>query len=559
MTKYECTKKFAQYLLTIIDGEKSVEYQRQSLGRIPEFEPYAAFQRLDRENKKYISSDDFKFFMKENGIRFSDACLNEFIRQYDRDNDGVLSYEEFLKLVLTTTDGDLRSLVTQRANYQVRALDYLLPEIEESLARLLNMELILVDEMMIKSEGAKYLYGFSIRDMFREIDYFDYGYIVEDELALFLKRRGCFVSNFDLKQLMNRIDRDNDGKVSLREFEALFFLEKKYTSASNFNAGQYSRTFSPVTKSNKHNKRLDDKFSLLSSISRNYGDWSPMKTSLDIRASRNTYTSPLRSERIQKSKFDNNYSSYKSISPRSARIENATMNSNNYSLYQPLSPNRSINFTSLIKSPRIEANNKIMSSSIKEAPLTRSTSRIESNIDYESILAYHFTKLNSILTSIENAKESFALKTDLDIATLFNFFDVFKYGSINIFDFKDGLNNLNIFASIDEVRMLFKTYDLNRDDKHSYNEFTNMISSKKLEYSKLLKEKPKFMESNEESFVKFAELIRYLIESECQIEKLKILSTENPLLVVSSVFDLLKGRIKNYAIIDDVKIYYIII
>jgi hypothetical protein len=92
------------YFLNILDSEKSIEYQRQYLGRLPEFEPYAAFQRIDRHNKKYISIEDLKYFLKENSTRYSDICLRELIKLYDKDNDNDatetqrLADEEALRL-----------------------------------------------------------------------------------------------------------------------------------------------------------------------------------------------------------------------------------------------------------------------------------------------------------------------------------------------------------------------------------------------------------------------------------------------------------------------------
>lgn len=45
-------------LIAIADHELSIEKQRQYLARLEEFEPYATFVRLDRNNNGFLTAKD---------------------------------------------------------------------------------------------------------------------------------------------------------------------------------------------------------------------------------------------------------------------------------------------------------------------------------------------------------------------------------------------------------------------------------------------------------------------------------------------------------------------
>ena len=46
--------KLAGLMIMVAEEETAIEKQRQSLARNIAFEPYAAFSRIDRENKGFI-------------------------------------------------------------------------------------------------------------------------------------------------------------------------------------------------------------------------------------------------------------------------------------------------------------------------------------------------------------------------------------------------------------------------------------------------------------------------------------------------------------------------
>lgn len=57
-------KKLAKLLTHTGESEQRIEFCRQNLCKAQSFEPYAAFQRLDRSGKGYITPRDLANFMR---------------------------------------------------------------------------------------------------------------------------------------------------------------------------------------------------------------------------------------------------------------------------------------------------------------------------------------------------------------------------------------------------------------------------------------------------------------------------------------------------------------
>ena len=57
-------KKLASLLQVIGETELKIEFARQKLCKCRSFEPYAAFQRIDRKGDGYITSSKIMKFMR---------------------------------------------------------------------------------------------------------------------------------------------------------------------------------------------------------------------------------------------------------------------------------------------------------------------------------------------------------------------------------------------------------------------------------------------------------------------------------------------------------------
>ena len=107
------------------------------------------------------------------------------------------------------------------------------------------------------------------------------------------------------------------------------------------------------------------------------------------------------------------------------------------------------------------------------------------------------TSINIFLDYIDNIlklestclilKESLALREDITFKELFCLFDYHKNKNISIHEFKKVCKNtFGLYPTTDQVRLIFRRYDINKDEKLDLKEFLNMISPIKKEYVSVL-------------------------------------------------------------------------
>ena len=107
------------------------------------------------------------------------------------------------------------------------------------------------------------------------------------------------------------------------------------------------------------------------------------------------------------------------------------------------------------------------------------------------------TSINIFLDYIDNIlklestclilKESLALREDITFKELFCLFDYHKNKNISIHEFKKVCKNtFGLYPTTDQVRLIFRRYDINKDEKLNLKEFLNMISPIKKEYVSVL-------------------------------------------------------------------------
>ena len=102
------------------------------------------FQRIDRDLDGFIQPLDILKFLRENdSYSFNEANCFYLVKFFDSDEDGQLSYAEFLQFVLPCENSLLRAFATQKSsNTRIKKVGDLLPDtIEKELASLLVMEL----------------------------------------------------------------------------------------------------------------------------------------------------------------------------------------------------------------------------------------------------------------------------------------------------------------------------------------------------------------------------------------------------------------------------------
>ena len=72
---------------------------------LPEFEPHACFQRLDRDGDGLITSVELIRFLRDNGVdEATEADCFSIIRYFDVNCDQGLRYKDFLQMIMPCDD-----------------------------------------------------------------------------------------------------------------------------------------------------------------------------------------------------------------------------------------------------------------------------------------------------------------------------------------------------------------------------------------------------------------------------------------------------------------------
>jgi hypothetical protein len=103
-------------------------------------------------------------------------CFHMF-RFFDRDNDGLLDFEDFLQLCLPVLDASLRAKASQRMNYEVNGDDRLQHNVEFELSRLLEKEIHFHIKVEIEKKELEQCDDFNTVAVFSNIDALNYGYL----------------------------------------------------------------------------------------------------------------------------------------------------------------------------------------------------------------------------------------------------------------------------------------------------------------------------------------------------------------------------------------------
>ena len=191
------------------------------------------FTYLDRENKNKITIDDIIYYLNLKNIYVSKEEANKIISFYDEDKDNQLSYMEFIYLIqsskhIINVNGNLYN----RKVYENKKISQ---NVEYSFIQLLDKELSLVRRIFslineIKSQGDYDIEKlFNLMKIYTNITAEGIDKFFTEILQKPINRQSNFIRN-----IIKRIDINNDGRIDLNEFKN-FFNTYKTTNIEELN------------------------------------------------------------------------------------------------------------------------------------------------------------------------------------------------------------------------------------------------------------------------------------------------------------------------------------
>ena len=91
---------------------------------------------------------------------------------------------------------------------------------------------------------------------------------------------------------------------------------------------------------------------------------------------------------------------------------------------------------------------------------------------------------------LENAKIALAQKHDFNLRDAFEIFDVPRYGAIDAYQLRSGLNAINVFPTSEEVDLFITRYDTNGDRRLTFHEFSKAFLAFDSYYASMVERRP---------------------------------------------------------------------
>jgi Ca2+-binding EF-hand superfamily protein len=186
----------------------------------PDFTLTDCFRLFDRFDRGVIAASELEDALEIVGIRPIRDEVYLLVRRYAALGDSQLRYSDFIDM-MSPRDQEYRRILSNRTG--LRLSDPRSAFNTETIDRLSRVIRLLLDSET-SAERVRQRLGslprFNYMDAFQTLDQSGDGYITPDEFQGVLRASGFRASRNDLQALMERYDKNRDGKVSYSEFVA---------------------------------------------------------------------------------------------------------------------------------------------------------------------------------------------------------------------------------------------------------------------------------------------------------------------------------------------------
>ena len=517
MISIETEARVAKILLYLAESEHNIEINRKYLSDSLEFDPYQIFKIFDKDYKNRIDICNIIDFLNYKEIYANECEISLLIFFYDQDNDGSLSYPEFLNLIQSE-----KSIIKTNRNSNIKELPY---NIEYSLGNLLEKEIELSRKLIPLLEELRNRNDFNIHNIFHLIK--GYSSITPQNLRDFLlKNKADFIQD-DVKTIMKRLDINHDGRIDLCEFHSFFGFPSCVNCCSLNPCSKcgccccqecycdpcYSRC--NLTKKSVSSKNIfigkipsNDLTKKTEDILNNTGLFNSSNNStfyksniLSDRYNNNDFVDPLNKKNINQNfsssncipnyKFKENY-----IKPnynQNIQKDNFIGNNINPNLSLRLSPQRKyppLNTCYTCKNnPCICPKNNYSPIKLPSNTFKKNNNNISDEKEEDNLLNKYLKNLMDAEKRIEDLKMELAMRDDFNCEDAFRIFEKNNKGFLTNEDLKNGLISLDIYATDSDVRSLMKRYDLNKKGFLNYVDFFDMIIPYEKDFRNLVEDK----------------------------------------------------------------------
>lgn len=177
---------------------------------------------LDKTVKGWVTAPELVDALADLGTYAHRDNVYLFTRRYDKDSDGRLLYSDFCDAFTPKSSSHALTLNSRSAYYLHNAHyakhEYFTRETRDLFLRTFKVHFSVEESAeLLRKRLARRPY-FNAHDAFTAVDQDRNGYLTRDEFNSILRDNGFYATDSEISILIDRYDRNHDGRISYSEF-----------------------------------------------------------------------------------------------------------------------------------------------------------------------------------------------------------------------------------------------------------------------------------------------------------------------------------------------------
>ena len=176
---------------------------------------------VDKFSKGWITAPELVDTLNEIGLYAHREDVYLFVRRYDKDSDGRMLYSDFCDAFTPKSSYHASNLNSRKAYYlhgRYHKFEYFTREVRDQYMRAYRTHFSVEESAELLRKRLRRRPGFNVHDAFSACDADKNGYITRDEFKGILKEYGFYATEEEITWLIDRYDRNKDGRISYSEF-----------------------------------------------------------------------------------------------------------------------------------------------------------------------------------------------------------------------------------------------------------------------------------------------------------------------------------------------------